>query len=116
SRLTALGDGVHSTAGAMVMPKPCAAAQMTALSTNLHFHGMTVPPVCHGEDVLHTVIQPGDPPFKYRFRVPADESPGLKWYHPHVHGFTKPQVLGGASGALIVDGLERANQLVAGLP
>ena len=51
----------------------------------------------------------------YRFRIPPDEPPGLYWYHPHVHGFTNPQVLGGASGAVIVDGIERANQELAGL-
>jgi FtsP/CotA-like multicopper oxidase with cupredoxin domain len=38
------------------------------------------------------------------------------WYHPHVHGFTNPQVLGGASVALIVEGIERANRELAGLP
>jgi len=89
---------------------------MTALSTNLHFHGLTVPPVCHEDDVLNTVIQPGDEPFEYRFKIPADEPPGLYWYHPHIHGFTTAQVLGGASGALIVEGIERANRDLAGLP
>jgi FtsP/CotA-like multicopper oxidase with cupredoxin domain len=101
---------------AMPVASACASAQMSDLSTNLHFHGMTLPAVCHEDDVLHTVIQPGDPPFEYRFRIPADEPPGLYWYHPHVHGFTNPQVLGGASGALIVEGIERANQKLAGLP
>ena len=89
---------------------------MTALSTNLHFHGMTVPPVCHEDDVLHTFVQPGGPHFEYRFRIPADEPPGLYWYHPHVHGVTNLQVMGGASGALIVEGIERANVKLAGLP
>ena len=27
---------------------------MTPVSTNLHFHGLTVPPVCHQDDVLKT--------------------------------------------------------------
>jgi FtsP/CotA-like multicopper oxidase with cupredoxin domain len=94
----------------------CAAEMMARDSTNLHFHGLTVPPVCHQDDVLHTSIQPGDPPFEYRFRIPDNEPPGLYWYHPHIHGFTKEQVLGGASGALIVEGIERADSAVAGLP
>ena len=42
--------------------------------------------------------------------------PGLYWYHPHIHGFSKAQVLGGASGAIIIEGIERANPEVAGLP
>jgi FtsP/CotA-like multicopper oxidase with cupredoxin domain len=94
----------------------CTSGLMTKTSTNLHFHGLTVPPVCHQDDVLKTSIQPGDPPFEYRFRIPQNEPPGLYWYHPHIHGFTKQEVLGGASGALIVEGIERANKAVAGLP
>ena len=79
-------------------------------------HGLTIPPVCHQDDVLKTAIRPGDPPFEYRFRIPESEPPGLYWYHPHIHGFTKAQVLGGASGALIVEGIEQADKAVAGLP
>jgi FtsP/CotA-like multicopper oxidase with cupredoxin domain len=94
----------------------CTPGSMTATSTNLHFHGLTVPPVCHQDDVLKTSIRPGDPPFEYRFRIPEDEPPGLYWYHPHIHGFSNAQVLGGASGALIIEGIERANKEVAGLP
>jgi FtsP/CotA-like multicopper oxidase with cupredoxin domain len=95
---------------------PCAGGAMTSTSANLHFHGLTVPPLCHQDDVLKTSVQPDDPPFEYRFRIPPDEPPGLYWYHPHIHGFSKVQVVGGASGALIVDGIEQANPSVAGLP
>lgn len=94
----------------------CSSDLMARDSTNLHFHGLTIPPVCHQDDVLHTSIRPTDPPFEYRFRIPENEPPGLYWYHPHIHGFTKQQVLGGASGALIVEGIERADTAVAGLP
>ena len=96
--------------------KWCTSARMTSASTNLHFHGLSVPPVCHQDDVLKTLVQPGEAPFEYRFQIPANEPPGLYWYHPHVHGFSKAQVLGGASGALIVEGIERANGAAAGLP
>ncbi|MGA2848926.1 MAG: multicopper oxidase domain-containing protein [Terracidiphilus sp.] len=95
---------------------PCASSTMTPVSTNLHFHGLTIPPVCHQDEVLKTSIQPGDPPFEYRFRIPADEPPGLYWYHPHIHGYSKVPILGGASGALIVEGIERAKRAAAGLP
>ena len=95
---------------------PCASGQMSGLSTNLHFHGMTMPAVCHQDEVLRTSVQPGDPRFEYRFRVPANEPPGMYWYHPHIHGFSSAQVLGGASGAIVVEGLERANAATAGLP
>jgi FtsP/CotA-like multicopper oxidase with cupredoxin domain len=94
----------------------CAAGKMSAASTNLHFHGLTIPPTCHADDVLHTVIGPSAAPFEYRFQVPENQPPGLYWYHPHIHGYTSPQILGGASGALIVEGIERVNAQLAGLP
>jgi FtsP/CotA-like multicopper oxidase with cupredoxin domain len=97
-------------------PDPCRRGDMTALATNLHFHGLVIPPVCHQDEVLKTTINPSDAPFEYRVRIPTDQPPGLYWYHPHIHGFTNPQVLGGASGALIIEGVERANSEVAGLP
>jgi FtsP/CotA-like multicopper oxidase with cupredoxin domain len=96
--------------------RECGGGAMSLISTNLHFHGLTVPPVCHQDDVLNTSIQPGEGPFEYRIRIPPDEPPGLYWYHPHIHGFSTKQVLGGASGALIVEGIERAEPQVAGLP
>ena len=95
---------------------PCTSGAMTATSSNLHFHGLTVPPVCHQDDVLKTSIQPDDGPFEYRLRIPENEPPGLYWYHPHIHGYSKVQVLGGASGALIIEGIERADPVTAGLP
>ncbi len=120
-RETASTAGIHShhMTAPMTAPreaKACPSDAMTATSTNLHFHGLTVPPVCHQDDVLKTAISPGDAPFEYRFRIPENQPPGLYWYHPHIHGFTKVPVLGGASGALIVEGIERANKEVAGLP
>lgn len=97
---------------------PCATVSMSMVpdATNLHFHGLEIPPVCHQDEVLKTSVKPFDPPFEYRFQIPQDTPPGLYWYHPHLHGFSKLQVLGGASGALIVEGVEREAQLVAGLP
>lgn len=94
----------------------CAGAAITAASTNLHFHGMSIAPVCHQDDVIRTAVEPSDPPFEYRVRIPENQPPGLYWYHPHLHGFSKAQVLGGASGALIIEGLESSNQAVSGLP
>lgn len=108
--------GMPMHGSGMPVANACASTVMTALSTNLHFHGLSVPPTCHEDDVLKTMVQPGDPPFEYRFQIPADQPAGLYWYHPHIHGFTSPQVLGGASGALIVEGIERSVPELAGLP
>jgi FtsP/CotA-like multicopper oxidase with cupredoxin domain len=101
---------------AKVADDQCVVAPMNAASTNLHFHGLTVPPICHQDDVLYTSISPGDAAFEYRIRIPPDQPPGLYWYHPHIHGLTRAQVVGGASGALIIEGIERTNREVAGLP
>jgi FtsP/CotA-like multicopper oxidase with cupredoxin domain len=106
---------VHTAPPPVAGQDPCKSASMSLTSTNLHFHGLTVPPVCHQDEVLKTSIAAGAPPFEYRFRIPAREPPGLYWYHPHIHGFTTPQVLGGASGALIIEGIERANPALAGM-
>jgi FtsP/CotA-like multicopper oxidase with cupredoxin domain len=97
-------------------PDPCSSGVMSATATNLHFHGMAIPPACHQDEVLKTSIQPGAAPFEYRFRVPNTQPPGLYWYHPHIHGFGSAQLTGGASGALVVEGLEQTIPEVAGLP
>jgi FtsP/CotA-like multicopper oxidase with cupredoxin domain len=112
----ATGNAAHKHAPSPSDSDPCASGVMSPVSTNLHFHGLTIPPICHQDDVLKTSIQPGDAPFEYRFRIPEDEPPGLYWYHPHIHGFSKVELLGGASGALIVEGIESAKKAVAGLP
>ena len=95
--------------------RDCADPDMGFFSTNLHFHGMSIPPVCHQDDVLHTFVQPGQK-FDYDVRIPANQPPGLYWYHPHVHGITESQVQGGASGALIVEGIEKQRPFLAGMP
>jgi FtsP/CotA-like multicopper oxidase with cupredoxin domain len=95
---------------------PCAGGIMIDGETNLHFHGLAVPPVCHQDETIRTMIGPGEPAFLYRIHIPDHTTPGLYWYHPHPHGFAKAQVLGGASGALIVEGIEQVNSLTAGLP
>ena len=44
----------------------CNGGPMSAFATNLHFHGLMLPPVCHQDDVLKTLIQPGDAAFESR--------------------------------------------------
>jgi FtsP/CotA-like multicopper oxidase with cupredoxin domain len=96
--------------------KACADGGAETLdSTNVHFHGLNVPPVCHQDDVINTLIQPGSAGFQYSIRIPTTEPPGLYWYHPHVHGFTEFQVNGGAAGAIVVEGMEKYRPEVTGL-
>ena len=93
----------------------CGDPFMTPTSVNLHFHGTGLAPTCHSDEVLHTLISAGSS-FKYDVTIPRDQPPGLYWYHPHVHGLSNAAVLGGASGALIVDGISSAQPAAAPLP
>jgi FtsP/CotA-like multicopper oxidase with cupredoxin domain len=95
---------------------PCDSSAMTADATNLHFHGLSIPPACHQDESLNTTIAPASAAFAYSFRIPRGQPPGLYWYHPHIHGNSEAQVLGGASGALIVEGIEQSKSMLANLP
>ena len=106
----------HSMHSSRESAASCTIGQMGPTSTNIHFHGLEIAPICHQDDTLMTSIQPSDPPFEYKFKIPVDQPPGLYWYHPHIHGFTRAHALGGASGALIVEGVETMNPAVRGLP
>jgi FtsP/CotA-like multicopper oxidase with cupredoxin domain len=103
-------------AGALASPNnDCTGGAMGPDVTNLHFHGLNLPPTCHQDEVVNTLVQPSET-FDYTVLVPSDEPTGLYWYHPHPHGFSNLQALGGATGAIIVDGIENVVPAVAGLP
>lgn len=106
----------HSHDSASDKRGDCSGSEMDDSTTNLHFHGLAIPPLCHQDETLKTLIQPGDPPFEYRVRIPRTQPPGLYWYHPHVHGVSEQQLLGGASGAIIVEGTSTTVPEVSGLP
>src|SRR6266436_6204899 len=85
-------------------------------SVNIHYHGTNVTPQCGGDNVTRTLINPGpEHTFQYSFAFPTDEPPGLYWYHPHVHGLAERDLLGGATGALVVDGIQNVQPAVRGL-
>lgn len=86
---------------------------MNSASVNVHYHGTNTSPTCHSDEVIHTLINSGET-FTYDIRFPENEPPGLYWYHPHVHGISEPAVQGGASGAIIVEGIESLQHAVAG--
>ena len=96
-------------------PPHCGSPTMSSSSVNIHYHGTNVRPFCGGDEVLKTLINGGET-FQYRFTIPIDEPPGLYWYHPHVHGTADLLVMGGATGALIVGGIEKIQPKVAGMP
>ena len=86
----------------------------TGSSMNIHYHGTNVTPQCGGDNVTKTIINSGTT-FQYSFTFPRDEPPGLYWYHPHIHGLAERDLLGGATGALVVDGIQNVQPAVSGL-
>ena len=89
-------------------------SQMTGSSMNIHYHGTNTSPTCHSDEVIKTLINYGQT-FQYNVAFPANEPPGLYWYHPHVHGLAEHAVYGGAAGALVVDGIEDVQPAVSEL-
>jgi FtsP/CotA-like multicopper oxidase with cupredoxin domain len=93
---------------------PATNGGMTGGSMNIHYHGTNTTPACHGDNVVKTLVNSGST-FQYSLAFPANEPPGLYWYHPHVHGLAEAAVFGGASGALVVDGINNIQPAVANL-
>jgi suppressor of ftsI len=82
--------------------------------TNLHFHGLEIPPGGHADNIFVTV-NPGRS-FQYRFRLPRDAPTGTFWYHSHLmvpafeaarypNAASEEQVFDGLSGLIEVRGL-----------
>lgn len=78
-------------------------------STNLHLHGLDViphlfEPVGTGNPLAKMIdVMPGKS-YDYEFKIPADQPPGLSWYHPHHHGSTAVQAVSGMAGPIITYG------------
>src|SRR2546423_3801961 len=106
------GGNTHLSANASAV---CADRKMTDTSINMHFHGLNISPKCHSDETIHTLVNSGQA-FTYKLRIPTNEPPGLYWYHPHVHEIASPAVQGGATGVIIVEGIENIQPAVAGLP
>lgn len=92
----------------------CGDKVQNSTSVNMHFHGANTSPGCHSDEVIHTLVNNGKT-FQYHVAFPKNEPPGLYWYHPHVHGQSETAVLGGGTGAIIVEGIEKYQPDVAGL-
>ncbi len=92
----------------------CGSATMTLTSVNMHFHGTNTSPKCHSDETIRTLVNSGES-FDYNLKIPKDEPPGLYWYHPHIHGIASMTVQGGATGAIVVEGIENLQPAVAGL-
>ena len=79
-----------ATNDATATTSPACNGSMGANVTNIHFHGTNIAPVCGQDEVVHTLVQPGES-FDYNVTIPSNEPPGLYWYHPHPHGISEGQ-------------------------
>jgi FtsP/CotA-like multicopper oxidase with cupredoxin domain len=95
-------------------PAASALNVMTGGSMNIHYHGTNTSPACGADNVTKTLINPGVT-FSYSVTFPTNEPPGLYWYHPHVHGLSESAVQGGASGAIVIQGINNVQPATAGL-
>ena len=67
---------------------------------SLHFHGLELWPSGNGDNVLLS-IPPGRSN-RYEITIADDQSEGLYWYHPHIHGLADAQVYNGLAGFLVI--------------
>lgn len=71
-------------------------------ATNLHFHGLHVPPTGAADNIfLH--VNAGES-FTYRFTLPPNHPAGLFWIHPHLHGSVARQVSRGLAAPFVIRG------------
>ncbi|MER5635411.1 multicopper oxidase domain-containing protein [Kitasatospora sp. NPDC002227] len=82
-------------------------------SFNLHTHGLHVSPSGEADNVLRefaprTVAEAAagapEPQYVTTVQIPAGHPAGTYWYHPHLHGATTVQLVGGMAGVLVVEG------------
>ncbi|MEW1657573.1 multicopper oxidase family protein [Streptomyces sp. NPDC093707] len=73
--------------------------------TNLHTHGLFVSPRAPSDDIFLS-IKYGQS-YHYAYRLPRNHPTGTFWYHSHADMLSAPQVAGGESGLLVVEGLKR---------
>jgi FtsP/CotA-like multicopper oxidase with cupredoxin domain len=81
--LTLKNEILHAARGMMKHPaaqsSSCSSgiSMMDAFATNLHFHGLAIPPKCDQDETVSTLIPASGAPFEYQSRVPLDTPPGL---------------------------------------
>lgn len=70
--------------------------------TNLHFHGLHIPPTGNADNTFLEVAPGGSQ--LYEFTIPEDHPAGTFFYHPHYHGWVAHQVLAGLGGLFVIRG------------
>lgn len=82
--------------------------------TNFHTHGLVISPSGESDNVIIS-LPPGETN-TYEYQIPANEEPGVAWYHPHRHMFVEDQVYRGLAGFLVVGNADNNIDQVQGLP
>ncbi len=73
-------------------------------ATNMHFHGLEVSPLGHGDNAMH-MVGAGET-WDYVIPIPKNHPPGVYWFHTHAHSFAERQLMGGLSGTLVIEGFQ----------
>jgi FtsP/CotA-like multicopper oxidase with cupredoxin domain len=111
---TELYDAPNCGATTQLTQNPANSNGMTGGSMNIHYHGTNTSPACGSDNVVKTLINPGQT-FSYSVHFPTNEPPGLYWYHPHVHGLSEAAVQGGGSGVIVINGINNVQPATANL-
>ncbi|MEW2492735.1 multicopper oxidase family protein [Streptomyces nodosus] len=73
--------------------------------TNLHTHGLFVSPRAPADDIFISIKYRQS--YHYVYRLPRRHPAGTYWYHSHADKMSAPQVAGGESGIIVVEGLRQ---------
>lgn len=82
--------------------------------TNFHTHGLVISPSGDSDNVIISI--PPGMSNTYEYQIPANEEPGVAWYHPHRHEFVLDQVYRGLAGFLVVGSPKNNIDQVENLP
>lgn len=93
----------------------CGSPISTETSTNLHFHGADVSPICHRDEVVKTIVNAGET-WLFNYSFPVTQPAGLLWWHPHSYPNSLYQIAGGATGVFVIDGIDAVQEKVRGIP
>ena len=99
-----LGPSIRVSKGQQVQ---LAVANQLGEPTTVHWHGMHLPPVMDGGP--HQVIAPGE---VWRPTWTVSQPAATLWYHPHLMGATREQVMRGLAGMFILDDADPVHALL----
>ena len=97
----------------------CGDTTLDASSVNMHFHGVNAPPSCQADEVIYT--PEWIPATRSRLQFPDSyrRAAGAVLVPPpctRASCSEAARAFGGASGAIVVDGIENVQTAVSGLP